>query len=198
LYKAFLNNNVNVNSNLNNNFNINSNLNNNFNVNSNLSNNFNVNSNEILNLKNQLNYANNKIIQLESKINELESIKNNNFYFIQSLQNTINQKDKELMSLKMELQNKNIINIPNKQLFSLDQMICVNFVSMDARVHYAIPCVGNNIFAEIEEKLYKKYPEYRETNNIFLANGKQVLRFKTIDENNIGNGLPITLVVPTN
>ena len=181
---------------MNNNINVKSILNNNIKVNSNLNNNFNVNSNEILNLKNQLNYANNKIIQLESKINELESIKNNNFNLIQSLQNTINQKDKELMRLKMELQNKNIIN--NKQLFSLDQMICVNFVSMDARIHYAIPCVGNNIFAEVEEKLYKKYPEYRETNNIFLANGKQVLRFKTIDENNIGNGLPITLVVPTN
>ena len=50
---------------------------------------------------------------------------------------------------------------------------------------------------EIEEKLYKQYPQYRETNNSFLANGTQVLRFKTIAENKIGNGLPVTLVVPS-
>ena len=54
-----------------------------------------------------------------------------------------------------------------------------------------------NTFAEIEEKLYKQYPQYRETNNTFLANGKPVLRFKTIDENKIGNGLPVTLIVPS-
>jgi len=48
----------------------------------------------------------------------------------------------------------------------------------------------------VEEKLYKKFPEYRETNNCFLANGKEVLRFKTISENNIGNGLPVTMIIP--
>jgi hypothetical protein len=32
---------------------------------------------------------------------------------------------------------------------------------------------------------------------MFLAQGKEVLRFKTIAENNIGNGLPVTLVVPS-
>ena len=53
------------------------------------------------------------------------------------------------------------------------------------------------LHAEIEEKLYKQYPQYRETNNNFLANGTQVLRFKTIAENNIGNGLPVTLIVPS-
>ena len=28
-----------------------------------------------------------------------------------------------------------------------------------------------------------------------IANGTPVLRFKTIDENKIGNGLPVTLIV---
>jgi hypothetical protein len=32
-------------------------------------------------------------------------------------------------------------------------------------------------FAEVEEKLYKRYEEYRETNNNFLAKGNLVLRF---------------------
>ena len=54
-----------------------------------------------------------------------------------------------------------------------------------------------NTFAEIEGKLYKRYPQYRERNNIFLANEKKVLRFKTIAENKIDNGLPVILIVPS-
>ena len=50
--------------------------------------------------------------------------------------------------------------------------------------------------AEVEEKLYKKFPEYRETNNSFVANGEPVLRFKTISQNNIGDGLPVTMLIP--
>ena len=74
----------------------------------------------------------------------------------------------------------------------------VNFISMDQKVHYCVPCIDTDIFAEIEEKLYKQFPEYRETNNYFISQGKQVLRFKTIAQNKIGNGLPVTLVIPQN
>ena len=59
-----------------------------------------------------------------------------------------------------------------------------------------MPCLSSNTFAEVEEKLYKKFPVYRNTNNNFIANGNVVLRFKTVGENNIGNGLPVTLIVP--
>ncbi len=72
----------------------------------------------------------------------------------------------------------------------------VNFISMDSKIHFAISCLDTDTFAEVEEKLYKQFPEYRETNNSFLANGEQVLRFKTIKENNIGNGLPVTMNIP--
>ena len=77
-------------------------------------------------------------------------------------------------------------------------MMCVFFTSMDQKVNFPIPCASTDIFAEVEEKLYKEYPEYRETNNYFIANGAQVLRFKTIGDNKIGNGRPVTLIVPSN
>ena len=64
------------------------------------------------------------------------------------------------------------------------------------KVQFAVPCTKNTIFAEVEEKLYKQYPEYRETNNNFIANGNQVLRFKTISENQIGSGLPVFFIAP--
>ena len=75
--------------------------------------------------------------------------------------------------------------------------MCVHFMSMDQKVHFSVTCLKDETFAEIEERLYKQYPEYRETNNSFITNGKEILRFKTLKDNKIGNGLPITLVAPS-
>ena len=36
---------------------------------------------------------------------------------------------------------------------------------MDQNIHFAVTCLKDETFAEIEERLYKKYPDYRETNN---------------------------------
>ena len=72
-------------------------------------------------------------------------------------------------------------------------MISVNFISTDDKIHYSIPCLSTDIFAEIEEKLYKKYPEYRDNNNGFLYKGNNIMRFKTLKENKIENGVPIKL-----
>ena len=88
-------------------------------------------------------------------------------------------------------------NNNSNNYFNLNEMMCVNFISGDQQIHYAVPCLKSNTFAEVEEKLYQKFPVYRETNNNFIANGNLVLRFKTIGENKIGNGLPVTLIVPS-
>ena len=74
---------------------------------------------------------------------------------------------------------------------------CVTFISNDQKICYGIPCSGNSTFAAVEEKLYQQFPEYRETNNNFLINGKQILRFKTINDNNAGTGLPVKLIRPS-
>ena len=128
---------------------------------------------------------NSTIKELQNKLNAYSNIFNN---FINEI-NNISQKDSELNNLKSQLNNNNSNNV------NLDDIVCVNFISSDKKVHYAISCLKTNTFAEIEEKLYKQYPQYRETNNNFMANGKQIIRFKTIEENNIGNGLPVTLIV---
>ena len=157
------------------------------------------NSNEINNLKNELTKAKKIIEQQKLTINDLQNKLNNNTTIINNLNNTINnyqniinQKEIELNNFKAQL-NNNII----KKNVDFDDIMCVNFISSDQNVHYAASCLKTNTFAEIEEKLYKQYPQYRETNNNFIANGTQVLRFKTIAENKIGNGLPVTLIVPS-
>ena len=87
-------------------------------------------------------------------------------------------------------------NLGEKILISKDKITCVYFTSTDQKINYPIACLKTDIFAEIEEKLYKEYPEYRETNNNFLVNGMQVLRFKTIEQNKIHNGRPVMLIAP--
>ena len=59
-------------------------------------------------------------------------------------------------------------------------MMCIFFISTHESILYAVPYISTDIFAEVEEKLSIKFPEYRETNNCFLYKGKNILRFKTI------------------
>jgi len=166
-----------------------------------MGNNYNNTQNEINNLKSELSKANKiineqklKIQELQTQLNNYNNIINNLNNNIKNYQNIINQKDIELNNLQNQLlsNNNNIINN-----FNLNEMMCVNFISGDQQIHYAVPCLKSNTFAEVEEKLYQKFPVYRETNNNFIANGNLVLRFKTIGENKIGNGLPVTLIVPS-
>ena len=88
------------------------------------------------------------------------------------------------------------LNNSNNKMINLNNLKCINFISNDQKIYYAIPCSGDSIFAEIEEQLYKKFPEYRETNNTFVADGKTILRFKTINDNKIGTGFPVMLIKP--
>ena len=148
-------------------------------------------NNEINRLKNELNKANKIIEKQKLKIKELENmLKNNNI----SLENEIKLKNKEINDLKTKLQSIYI----NKQQFERNDMKCIYFASVDQKINYAIPCVSTDVFAKVEEELYKEYPEYRETNNYFIYNGKEILRFKTISENNISKGYPVILHSPDN
>ena len=167
----------------------------------------NQNNNQNNNLKNELSKANKIIKQQQSIINDLQNKLNNynttiNNYKTQinNLQSIIIQKDLELNNLRNQLNNKNshnVNNLPNKFNVDYDEMMSINFISTDSNLHYSLPCIKSDIFAHIEEKLYKQFPKYKETNNTFIVNGTTVLRFKTIAENKLINGRPVTLVVPS-
>ena len=80
------------------------------------------------------------------------------------------------------------------KLVDFNQIRVVQFISDDNSLICGINCLPSDTFAEVEEKLYKIYPEYRETNNIFLVDGKTILRFKTIAENNIQEGHGVQII----
>ena len=126
--------------------------------------------NELIN-KNQLLIE--KIKELESKSNfsNYKNIKedNNNSY----KEKVINLLD-EINELKIK---RPIEILPGEKLIS------VIFQTSDF-LRYII-CKDSDTFAKVENLLYQKYPEYKETEQYFIVNGQKVNRFKTLKENKI-------------
>ena len=163
------------------------------NINNKLMNELNSYKNENKQLKEQINNLQQEINRLN---NNLQNEKQNVIDLQQQLFNYNNQvnnlniqlmnKDKELNDLKMNKSKDGYVNYKN--------IMVVHFMSGDGEINQGINCLPTETFAEVEEKLYKIYNEYREAyNNTFLANGIVVKRFKTMSENNIKNGDKIQL-----
>ena len=140
-------------------------------------------------LDNDLKKANKIIDGLNKKQNEEEESK----YIILSLNETIKDQEKKINELKTQL-NTNVNIKKSVNSFNFDDIIVVHFISMDQKINCALKCLKTDTFAEVEEKLYQKYDEYRESNNNFIANGKMILRFKKISDNNIHDGDKIQLI----
>ena len=155
---------------------------------------------EIENLKKELNKSKEDNMKLSaelmnakkiiSNLNNFQQKNQENIKMISNLNELIQIKDKELNDLKIQL-----INIGNKnKLANYNDILVVHFISKDEKINFGIKCLKTDTFAEVEEKLYQKYEEYRETNNNFFVKGKIILRFKKICENNIKDGDKIQLI----
>ena len=110
------------------------------------------------------------------QINELKKLKDEN----NVLRYQLSIKDNEINELKNKISKYEPTLKP-------DDVLIVYFRPADESISFnqAIKCFKSETFAEVEEKLYKKRNELRETNNNFTANATPVLRFKTIAENRI-------------
>ena len=106
---------------------------------------------EINSLKEQLKESKIIIEQLNNKIQELKTQLNHekNKSLNEIKENNIILKKNELNYLKVKLQNIYISNQKEKIIKGGDK--CVNFVSSDYKIQFAIPCLGNSTFAEVEE-----------------------------------------------
>ena len=108
---------------------------------------------------------------------------------ISTLKYQLNIKNNEINELKLKLQNNGKL----EQKINLSDVLVIYFKPVDNSFYDEIKCLANETFAEVEEKLYKKHNDFRNTNNMFTANALPVLRFKTIGENNIHDGDVIQL-----
>ena len=96
--------------------------------------------------------------------------------------NEVNELKQKIKKLELKLKKLDKKNI------SMNDVMVVNFASIDQSIRTGIPCLADDTFAEVEEKLYQMFDEYRNTNNILLFQGNTILRFKKIRENKIKNG----------
>ena len=171
-------------------------------------------------LKEELNKNNKLKIDLDNYIKDNNKLKgdllkankiianignnNTNNIEILNLKYQLSQKDIEIMNLKYQLSQKDIEilklksqsnNQQNKQVLNMDEIMIVYFQTQDQEInHVAIKCLPSDTFAEVEEKIYKKFDNYRNTNNTPICNGTTVLRFKTLSENNIKDENVVQLI----
>ena len=135
-------------------------------------------------LKDELNKTKYTIFNVDDKVKK-------NLNEINTLKKIILQKDDEILNLKLKIKN---IESFSKTTFNNDDIISVHFISSDQNINCPIKCLRKDTFAEVEEKLYQKYQILRETNNNFHLNGKVIIKFKKIIENNISDGDKIELI----
>ena len=104
--------------------------------------------------------------------------------------NDINEEKyiKEINDLKSRLS-----RYENNIEVNLGDLVVINFESVDGQIRRGIQCMKNEIFVIAEEKLYKFYEAFRDTNNKFTINEIEIKRFKTIEENNIKDGDKVVL-----
>ena len=66
-------------------------------------------------------------------------------------------------------------------------------MSTDQKVNTKYLCKKSVKFIFIEQKLYQKYPQWRNANNYFLVNGGMVDKNISLKDNKIHDGDVITL-----
>ena len=77
-----------------------------------------------------------------------------------------------------------------------ENMISVIFqCNDDQTVHYPVICNENQIFSEVEKKLYEEYPQYKKTTNFFMCNGNTVDKTKNMKENKLKHGRLIIMKI---
>ena len=142
-------------------------------------------------LKDENDKLNIELNKSKNIISNLEDKTKKNLNAINNLKNINLQKEDEINNLKLKIKN---IDTFNKTSFNKDEILYVHFISSDQNINCPIKCLNTDTFAEVEERLYQKYQEFRETNNKFISKEKTVMRFKTIIENSINDGDKIELI----
>ena len=117
---------------------------------------------------------------------EIEILKDEN----KNLRTQLNSKENEIIKMKLQIKK----NTKEKELVDINDIMVINFISTDSSIHCGIKCLPTYTFAKVEEELYQFYDDLRNTNNIFTVNTKPILRFKSINENNIHDGDIVQLI----
>ena len=119
------------------------------------------------------------------------NINNNNNNIQERLQDQLyDEKNKNLKLLEeLNMQKKRM----NYLISTNEEVIAIVFRSTDQNINYPFTCKESDKFSNVEEKLYNEFPELKNKNIIFLANGNAINREDTIRKNGIKNGTTIIM-----
>ena len=162
-------------------------------------------------LKNEKDKNNNLLIQIEKEKNLSNDLSNE----IKKYKLMTDNLNKKIDELQGKIQNQSINNQNNsnkiielyKEIHDLNEklkrypfilekgqrLISVIFSSVDQQTHYSMICKNTDTIHDLENDLYKEYPDYSCTENIFLCKGKIINKFHSFESNGIKNGDVIVL-----
>ena len=104
----------------------------------------------------------------------------------------IQYKNGELLLYKKNSNNNNFvypfITTTTTTTASLNEIIAINFVSLNHNINYPMACRKTDIFAKIENKLYNEFPELKTKKLYFIVSGNIVNKSYTFEQNKIKSG----------
>ena len=74
-----------------------------------------------------------------------------------------------------------------------EKPISVIFNLVEQNIHYSIACYSSDIFTTIEEQLYDEYPDLKQQNIYFVANGNVINKSDSLEKNKIKNSTNILI-----
>ena len=66
-----------------------------------------------------------------------------------------------------------------------DKIYTVTFITLNEDIHYSLICKNTDKFHRLEDAFYDKYPEFNNSNTIFLNHDKIIDKSKNLESNNI-------------
>jgi hypothetical protein len=141
----------------------------------------------------RINILEEKIKNLEIKLNE-EKIKNENLNKrIDELETISNHHNETINTLELENEIKLFRSYYN--FASNEKLISIKFISVNQDIDFPVIAKNTDKFIKIESLLYEQYPDYKNSENYFLVNGRKVNKYNSLKENNIGNNDILTLQI---
>ena len=135
------------------------------------------------------NYKSSSFIEF-TKFRSLENAK---------LHSEIEDKEKENKVLSdriIDLENQLKGLQPEISSTSSEESMTIKFSSSDEKIKdYEIKCKESDTFVDIEKKIYKNFPQYKDEEPTFKLNEKKIKRFKTIKENEIKDNDVINIIL---
>ena len=91
-----------------------------------------------------------------------------------------------------------VVNSNNSDNSQKGNPFAIIFTSTDQSIHYASVCYKSEKFYEIEEKLFKEYPELKLKRITYLSGGSVIDRNATLEENKLKDNSNIIVCVEDN